>query len=193
MTMNSVSDMIPSSVYQAFPPHLLGRAFYVQRTLSGLGAVRSPSFLCHPLVTPSSIRALSASGGFLLALRPQSFQLAYSQPLGHTTWGAPRRADEPSLSSFSSCSRYNAGVPRALLEDPSRIYPEWRSFACVFVSWTEQRHMHGPLDKCISKAVSVCMLLCATNLGGYLSEGTAGNRLMLFRRVRIHDKREPEQ
>ena len=82
MTMNSVSDMIPSSVYQAFPPHLLGRAFYVQRTLSGLGAVRSPSFLCHPLVTPSSIRALSASGGFLLALRPQSFQLAYSQHPG---------------------------------------------------------------------------------------------------------------
>lgn len=138
------------------------------------------------------VRSLHLADSCLL-FEHSPFSLPILCTLGHTTWGAPRRADEPSLSSFSSCSRYNAGVPRALLEDPSRIYREWRSFACVFVSWTEQRHMHGPLGKCISKAVSVCMLLCATNLGGYLSEGTAGTRLVLFRRVRIHDKREPEQ
>lgn len=61
MTINSVSEQLPSSVYQAFPPHLVARAFYVQRTLLGLGAIRSPSFLCHPLVTAESIRTCSAS------------------------------------------------------------------------------------------------------------------------------------
>lgn len=55
MGLNSVSEMLPSSVYQAFPPHLLVRAFYVQRALSGVGAVRSPAFLCHPLVSAESV------------------------------------------------------------------------------------------------------------------------------------------
>lgn len=77
MMMNSISDLLPSSVYQAFPQHLLARAYYVQHTLSSLGAITSPSFLCHPLVTPASIRALFTSGGLLLALEAQ---LCSSQP-----------------------------------------------------------------------------------------------------------------
>ena len=47
--------------------------------------------------------------------------------------------------------------------------------------------MHGRLGECVSKAVSVCMLLCASQFDGYLSEGVPGNHLMLFGQVRIHD------
>lgn len=85
-----------------------------------------------------------------------------------------------------------AGVPRALLEHSSRHHPECREVASVFVCWTEQPHMHGPLGECVSKAVSACMLLCASQFGGYLSEsGGSGKRLLLFGRVRHHDMHKP--
>lgn len=51
ITLHSVSNNLPISVYQAFPAPLLARAFHVQRTLSGLGPISSPPFLCHPIVT----------------------------------------------------------------------------------------------------------------------------------------------
>jgi hypothetical protein len=61
MMINGFSEHLPSSVYQAFPPHLLVRAFHVKRLLNGLGAMRCPPFLCHPLVTAKSIGAPPAS------------------------------------------------------------------------------------------------------------------------------------
>lgn len=79
----------------------------------------------------------------------------------------------------------SVGVPKVLFDHPSEWYPKWTEAASVFVSWTEQSHMHGPLGEAVSRATSVCMLLCASYYGGYLSEGTStGKRLLLFGKVR---------
>jgi hypothetical protein len=80
--------------------------------------------------------------------------------------------------------RVAAGVPKALLDHPTRQYREWREVATVVVSWAEHAYMTGPLGECMSRAVTTCLLLCATQLGGYLAESSGGKWLLFFQRVR---------